>query len=466
MNDDREPVSDDRDQERAAAEWQPPRVAVIGFGMARSDLSQAALAWINRADVLAAGRRILDAFPDHHGDRIEIRSPIAASLDAIEEVAGNLRVAVLASGDPFFFGIGKALVERLGPDGIVALANITSVQALFARLKRPWQEVRTFSLHGRGDSMAWLEQVAGGGAVALFTDDHHDPAWIAAELVQHGFGSLPLAIGENLGLAGEAVRVMAAREARGRRFAPLNIVAVLAEIGPAAAAAESDLDAAPVMGIDEAAFEHRQGLITKREVRAVVLALLQLKPGQVLWDLGAGSGSIGIEACRLTPLLRVLAVERHPQRFRDLETNIKRFGARSVTPIAADALEAVATLPDPDRVFIGGSGGRLEPLLEAVRLRLRPGGRVVLTAVTLDTLHRARSFWKRRGWPSAVTQIQVSRSTAIGDSERLEALNPVFIVEAWPEPRPVGADSDSDSDSDTDTGGDTDVREDEPGRVD
>lgn len=412
--------------------WLPPRLVLIGFGMQRSDLSQAAEAWIARAQVLAGGGRILDAFPEHPGKRVLIRSPIHDSLLDVERLARDYRVAVLASGDPFFFGIGKALVESSGAERILALANITSVQALFSRLARPWQDVRVSSLHGR-NQLDWIHRVKTSWDVALLTDDRHTPSWIAGKLIEAGLGHCQMAIGEDLGLPSEAVRVLPATAASSMEFSRLNIVAVFANLDPARNDPGKPNRDHPGLGIEDASFSHRAGLITKREIRAVVLALLQLKGGQVLWDIGAGSGSVGIESARLVRLKSVTSIERHPDRYRDLVENIERFDCKEITPIAADALAVVGQLAAPDRVFIGGSGGELERLLEIVRSRLRPGGRVVQTAVTFETLARARAFWRASGWNQTVTQVQVSRSVAIGNSERLDALNPVFILDAWPE---------------------------------
>ena len=172
-------------------------------------------------------------------------------------------------------------------------------------------------------------------------------------------------------------------------------------------------------------------MITKMEVRAVVLAHLQLKPGLILWDLGAGSGSVSIEAARLAPLKQVIAVEKNRKRFEALQQNVKDLGGPEVQTVHGSACDVIDQLPDPDRVFIGGSGEELRALLPRVAERLRPEGRVVQTAVTLDTLETVRSFWRGKPFEISITQLQVNRSAAISESLRFEALNPVFIVSVW-----------------------------------
>ena len=176
----------------------------------------------------------------------------------------------------------------------------------------------------------------------------------------------------------------------------------------------------------------KSGLITKSEVRAVVLAKLQLLPGQVLWDVGAGCGSVGLEASLLLPRGQVLAVEQQPERARQIMTNRSRFGAANLEVVNGTAPECLASLPCPDRVFIGGGGSRIHEILEAVLTRIQPRGRVVLTAALLATLHTAGEVLQARGWEVEICQVQVSRSRELGSSAYLQALNPVWIIAASP----------------------------------
>jgi len=172
-------------------------------------------------------------------------------------------------------------------------------------------------------------------------------------------------------------------------------------------------------------------MITKMEVRAVALASLQPGPGQTLWDIGAATGSVSIEAARMARLNRVFAVEKNPSRYSSLLRNLERFGVSGVQAVCARASEAIGAFPDPDRVFIGGSGDDLDMVLESVAQRLLPGGRVVQTVVLLQTLEKVSAFWKDRDFEVSIVQLQVNRSVPTGSGLRLEALNPVFIVSAW-----------------------------------
>jgi len=333
-----------------------------------------------------------------------------------------------------FFGIGRRLIRFLGRDRVRVIPGVTTVQALCARVGIPWDDVRVFSLHGRGEGgNEWLSSLGRDVSVALFTDRHRSPAWIARRLIEAGLDRCRMVIGEDLGQEVETVREISPHEAVESRFSPLNLCIVL----PAAAGGPEDgrpfeagLDSAPVLGIEESVFAHEAGLITKLEVRAVALAKLQLRAGLVLWDIGAGSGSVSIEATRLAALKQVVAIERNVDRHRQLLENARKLGGSPIEVLWGNAAELLGNLSAPDRVFIGGSGGHLREILEPVAAKLRSGGRVVQTAVTLETLEELRSFWRGRGWKLDLVQLQVSRTVPIGSSSRLEALNPVFVVTA------------------------------------
>lgn len=428
-------------------DWAPPCVVLVGMGMRVGDIPAAALPWIERAEVLAGGARHLDWFASHPGEKLPLKGPLNAWLDAVGAISRERRTAVLASGDPFFFGIGRRLAERLGKDHLVTFPNITSVQVLFARLNEPWEDVKVLSLHGRGAAVGdprWLLQFRLHPRFVCFTDPQHTPNWIARQLLENGMEDRVMVVGEDLGTSSERIHRLSPREAATGSFSSLNLVAVLDERKDAprqgtpeeTASSSVDLegDAAlprTVLGLPESAFRHQAGLITKMEVRAVALAALQLEPGLVLWDLGAGSGSVSIEASRLVSLRCVAAVEKDPHRYRDLQENIERLCGSPIQAFHGRSSELLGRLPDPDRVFIGGSGGDLPEVFDHLLRRMRAGGRLVLTAVTLDTLEAVRAFWGDKDYELEIIQLQVSRSAPIGKTLRLEALNPVFVISVW-----------------------------------
>lgn len=415
-------------------EWEPPVVLLVGMGMSREDLSLTALRAIERAEVLAGGERHLSAFEGLRANKVLLQSDLEGFLSHIAQVSREKRTAVLASGDPLFYGIGSRLISELGRDRVLVLPNITSVQALFARLGEPWENVRVVSLHGRDQRISTsrlLQAVVRHSRVAVFTDPRHTPAWIAKTILDAGITGRNVVVAEDIGLPSENLRCFPLEEVPDRGHSPLNLVALLSTEGEFGS---GSLDVhSPIFGFQEEDFQHQRGLITKMEVRAVVLAQLRLCCGQILWDLGAGSGSVSIEAARMAPRGHVFAVEKDEDRFKDLTANARRFECFEVSPVHGSACLVIDDLPDPDRVFIGGSGNDLEAILDKVARRLRPDGRVVQTAVTLETLERARRFWRDSPFALSITQLQISRSVPIGDSIRLDALNPVFVITAWRE---------------------------------
>lgn len=415
-------------------EWRPPLVLLVGMGTGVADLSALALGCIRRAEVLFGGKRHLESFPNHAGRRIPLGKSLDELLAELDAVSRLSRTAVLASGDPLFFGIGRRLIRSLGRDRVRVIPGVTTVQALCARVGIPWDDMRVFSLHGRGEGdNEWLSAVRRDVSVSLFTDQRRSPDWIARRLIEAGLDHCRMVIGEDLGQQTETVREVSPHEALQGRFSPLNLCMVLPAEGDGrdgGRAFDPVVESAPVLGIEESVFTHEAGLITKLEVRAVALAKLQLRAGLVLWDIGAGSGSVSIEASRLAPLKQVVAIERNVDRHRQLLENTRKLGGSPIEVLSGNAVELLGDLPEPDRVFIGGSGGDLRKILEQVAAKLRPGGRVVQTAVTLDTFEEGRSFWGERGWKLDLVQLQVSRAVPIGRSRRLEALNPVFVVTA------------------------------------
>jgi len=399
-------------------------VQVVGLGMSPADLTPAALDIIQDAQVLVGGRRLLAFFPEHAAEKLILGRDPESTIGRLPELARDRRVVVLASGDPNFFGIAPLVVRMVGPENVVIHPNLTAVQAAAARLKVPWHEARVVSLHGRG----WeaLEAVLDGtGLVFIYTDPVHTPGAIARRLLDRGHTRARLCVLEDLGAIGESLTWLTLDEAANLAFSPLNIVMLdLAAVQKDLSKAVSGLR----LGLSEEAFSPERGLITKAEVRAVVLAKLALYPGQVLWDVGAGSGSVGLEASLLLGNGRVLAVEKNPERAAQISANRDKFGVSNLEVICGSAPQCLVDLPPPDRVFIGGGGKIMADILRAALRRLRPQGLVAVTAALLETLEEARQILLRENWSVDVVQLQVSRALPLSDGSYLKAFNPVWII--------------------------------------
>lgn len=404
-------------------------VQVVGLGMSPADLTAHALAIIQEAQVLVGGRRLLDYFADHPGEKIILGKDPAAVLLKVAEMARERRVAILASGDPNFYGVGPLAVEVLGAENVVIHPNLTAVQTAAARLKAPWHEARVVSLHGRG----WepLEAALYGlGLLFIYTDQLHTPAAIARRLLHQGWTHCRLCVLEDLGQETEHFAWLSLEEAADRTFAPLNLVVLDQTASPSGNRQDTILSKTPALhlGMPEEAFSPEKGLITKVEVRTVVLGKLQLYPGLVLWDVGAGSGSVGLEASLLLGHGRIFAVEKNPARAAQITANRDKFGVKNLEVMCGQAPGCLAALPVPDRVFVGGGGDSVGDILAEVLNRLRPGGKVVLTAARLETLEEARRLLFKVDWLVDLVQLQVSRGRPLSGGSYLQALNPVWIV--------------------------------------
>jgi len=361
-----------------------------------------------------------------------------------EAWAQGLPVAVLATGDPLCHGIGGRLIGVLGAAAIEVLPAPSTLQLACARLKRPWQGVQIASCHGAG-SGDWapgatpdhalypmVQAVARHPLVAVFTSPENGPDRIARALLAVGYGpEVRLSVAARLAGPDEALFPdLGLEEAAGRGFPQPNVVILERATG---SSAESE----PVLGLADADFAHQgrgagegAGLITKLEVRAVSLAKLGLTPGSQVWDIGAGSGAVGLEAGRIAYAGHVWAIERSPARAADARANARRLRAGNYSLIEGEAPAGLAAWPDPDAVFIGGSGGALAALIELIAVRLRPGGRLVLNLVTLENLATATATLERAGLAWDLIQLAVARSQPILGLHRLAALNPVWILSA------------------------------------
>lgn len=400
-------------------------VQVVGWGMSPEDLTPKVREILRKAQVLVGGRRLLDYFPDHPAKQIILGKDPESTLAQLPALAAKLRVVVLASGDPNFYGVGPLVVKVIGADRVVIHPNVTAVQAACARLKLPWQDATIISLHGR--TWAALETALNRAAekLVIYTDPEHTPAAVARFLLARGYNKARLCVLEDLGQATERLTWLSPAEAQAREFSPLNMVVILPAAGEKPATARLHL------GLPEEALAHQGGLITKTEVRAVSLAKLELFPGLTLWDVGAGCGSVGLEASLLLPGGQIFAVEQDPERAAQIRANAEKFGVTHLKVVCGRAPGCLAELPDPQRVFLGGGGQDLRDILQEALGRLGQDGRLVLTATLLETLETARTVLAKADWQIEITQLQVGRSRPLAGGNYLQALNPVWIVAGW-----------------------------------
>ncbi|MBW1698278.1 MAG: precorrin-6y C5,15-methyltransferase (decarboxylating) subunit CbiE [Deltaproteobacteria bacterium] len=398
-------------------------VAIIGMGLSARDLTEEHLEKIEQADILVGGKRHLNEFEDFTGIKKVITKDLSEIADYIKSRMKDHSIVVLASGDPLYYGIGSFLTASLGAENVEVYPNITSVACAFARIKEPWHDAHVISLHGRDHEALLQNALATEDKLVVFTDPVRNPAWVAGIVCKKGKHLFDMCVLEQLGYAGEKVSWYRPEEAVDKTFQEPNLV-ILKRIRPDSALGERRL----FLGAPDEWYDHECGLITKAEVRAVTLSKLRLLPHQTLWDLGAGSGSIAIEASLFIREGNIFAVEKNRERLRQIEENKKRFGVRNVTTVYAVIPDGLEGLPDPDRVFIGGGGKDLGKIIEKVSERLGSNGIVVINTVLLESCELGRKTLGRLGYKTDMVQVQINRTREMPRGERLEAQNPVWIV--------------------------------------
>jgi precorrin-6Y C5,15-methyltransferase (decarboxylating) len=397
-------------------------IIILGMGLSARDLTAAHLEIIRGADLLMGGRRHLAPFKDLVVPKQVITGAIDEVLATLRAQPAERRVVVLASGDPLLFGIGARIVRDLDPRQVCVVPNVSSIAAAFARISEAWHTAALLSLHGRQDTQPLAMALKTHAHVAVLTDARHTPAWLAGWLRDKDAGHARLAIFEQMGTPAEKVTWSTPAQAAVLKFSVPNMVIVKTD--PQALADARRLQ----IGMPDSAYAHDQGMITKAEVRAVALAKLRLQPGMTLWDLGAGSGAVGIEASVLLGAGRIVAVEQHPERVARIRDNARRYHVYNHDVIQARLPEGMAALPAPARIFIGGGGRDLTAIVQAAADRLPPGGVIVVNTVLLDNLAPTIHALEALGLSAEVVQLQIARARPMPWSSRFSAENPVWVI--------------------------------------
>jgi len=411
-------------------------------------LTETARAELAAAGLLIGVRRMLDRVAPHLPASVELRAMDGLLSQVPEWVrlahADGLEVAILATGDPLCHGIGSLLIAKLGAGAVRVLPAPSTLQIACARLKRPWQDIKIVSVHGT-DAGEWREGAMPGHGlyplvravtehdrVAAFTSPQNGPDRIARALLAAGFGdTLRISVAARLHFPDEALfHDLPLEEAAHSRFPDPNIVL----IERSCSGDNWSRDNRALFGFEDGDYVRRQpdkGLITKLEARAVSLAKLGLRADSIVWDIGAGAGSVGLEAARIARLGHVFAMEKNAADAANCRENARRMRATNYTLIESRAPAGLDAWPDADAVFIGGSGGELAELITLGFSRLKPGGRLVMNFATLENLATATATLAKMGAAWEVVQLSAARSQPILDMHRLAALNPVWIVVGW-----------------------------------
>jgi precorrin-6Y C5,15-methyltransferase (decarboxylating) len=389
-------------------------LVIVGIGEDGLDgLSAVAKHLIDEAEVLVGGERHLALVQAHKAERLAWRSPLVATFDDIAARRGQ-HVVVLASGDPMWFGVGATLAGRFPPEETLVLPQAGAFSLAAARLGWPLADVATLTLHGRPLDRLALH-LAPGARLLTLTEDRNAPAAIACYLTARGWGPSRLTLLERLGGPEERRVEGTAADWLHPPGADLNTLAIDCVAGPKARPLSR------AAGLPDDAFVH-DGQLTKREVRAATLSALAPLPGQTLWDIGAGSGSISIEWLRAAPGTRAFAIERDESRRDFILRNAAALGVPELYLIAGAAPAALRDLPTPDAVFIGG-GLSVDGVVGACLQALKPGGRLVANAVTVEGEAQLLVLHAKHG--GQLTRIAVSRAEPVGKFQGWRSLMPV-----------------------------------------
>lgn len=391
-----------------------PWLSILGVGEDGTEgLAPVARALLDSAEVLVGGARHLAMVKNGKAERLAWASPLARTIEEIAARRGK-RVTVLATGDPMLYGIGTTLTRRFPREEITIIPAVGSVALVCAGLAWPEADVEVVTLHGRPLELLNYHMLPGAKLVIL-SEDGGTPAKVAAALSAAGFGDSRICVFEHLGGANERRIESAARGFTENGIADLNTIAVDCRASPGATIRPR------VPGLPDSAFE-TDGQLTKREVRAATLAALGPLPGLLLWDIGAGSGSIAIEWLRAERTSHAIAIERDPARVARIARNAAVLGVPRLEVVTGEAPAALEGLATPDAIFVGG-GVSTEKLLERCFSALRPGGRFVANAVTVEGELALAQFHKRFG--GEMTRLSVARLEPVGPSFTWRSLRTV-----------------------------------------
>ncbi len=392
-------------------------VTLIGMGSGQPEnLTLQGLAALRQADLILGARRLLAVLP---AGCTENRAAAYRPDEVAEllQTSGAENAVLVYSGDTGFYSGASSMMEKLEALGVRArvLPGLSSIQLLAAALGRPWQGWNLVSAHGRTcDPVAECMQ---GRPTFFLTGGSEDPATLCAQLAAEGFGDVQGVVGQCLGTPEEKLFRGSVKELAAGRFNSLSVLLVeAAEVLPRRAP-----------GLPDEAFERGDVPMTKQEVRAAVLAKLAVRPEDILWDVGAGTGSVSVELALAAPRGRAYAVECRPEGCALIKANREKFRTRNLVLVEGLAPAALSDLPAPDAVFIGGSKGSLAAIVDAA-LDKNPDARICVSAIALESLSAAVAALTAKGRTVQVSQIAVSRARAVGGLHLMMAQNPIYLI--------------------------------------
>ncbi|MCG8450862.1 MAG: precorrin-6y C5,15-methyltransferase (decarboxylating) subunit CbiE, partial [Pirellulales bacterium] len=381
------------------------------------------------AEILAGNQRTLDLVREATGRRLIISGDLDQVVEQIN-AAGDVKIAILVIGDPLFYGLARYLCDELGPDRCEIVPHVSSMQLAFARVKESWDEAYLTNLANHSLESV-VERIRVAEKVGLFTTEEHGPADVAQALLEHRLDYFTVYVCENLGARNERVTRGTVAEIASQDFDSLNVMVLVRDIEVPDRPRE--LQMRSLFGNPDEAFVQstpKHGLLTPAEVRSQALAQMTLHSRSIVWDVGAGCGAVSVEAAQLAPGGQVFAIEQDAEEEALIRENAQRFGVANVVPVLGRAPEAWADLPDPDAIFLEGSGREVVRIAELAFGRLRAGGHLVANLVSIGALDELRQALGKQTNEVQVWMLSVARGADQLERLKFDALNPTFLIAA------------------------------------
>lgn len=397
------------------------KVNLIGIGPGNPELlTQAAAKAIQASTVLIGDSRMIKQFanPDkklYPTIKTQEIADIIEKLDPKEDVVG-----ILVSGDLGFFSLAKTIAGKLHDCEISRYCGISSLVYFAQSIGLSWDDAKIISMHGRNNNL--IAAVSGNSKVFALTGGDNNVATLCQTLVQHQLGQVQIYVGENLSYPNEKITLGTAVELAEKEFPSLAVMMIINK--------EAKISRTSIHGLPDECFTRTKVPMTKQEVRSICISKLAPQSTDIIFDVGAGTGSCSIELAQQVPQGRVYAFEKNQEAVELIGLNKKRFGIDNLTIIAGDAAEEIKQAPVPDKVFIGGSGGNLNSILDYL-YSFNPGLKVVITAITIETIAEIADYYKdKKQYATEMVNVAIARSKVVGSYHLMMAQNPIYVVTA------------------------------------
>lgn len=406
------------------------KIHIIGIGDDGADgITSRAKTLIDEAQLLIGPPFILKLFDGQSSECWDAGDDIEALANRLNS-AEHQKVVILTAGDPLFYGTARYLCDRLGKDRFEVLPHVSTMQLAFARVKETWNEAYLTNLATHSLTHV-INKIRNAERVGVFTASHATPADLANALLDAGIDYFTAYVCENLGAPDERVTSGELSEFTEVKFGELNVMILVRK--PDVPDRPRQMEGRRIFGNPDDLFlqsKPKRGLLTNSETRVIALAELDLGPTSIVWDIGAGSGSVALEAAQLAPEGHVFAVEMDTDDFELIRQNADRFRLHNVTPVLGRAPEAWEDLPIPDAIFVGGTGRQAATIVEQAIGRLKSGGRIVVDMASIENLQAVQAVMRRATGDVNILMINVSRGNYQLESLRFDALTPKFVLSA------------------------------------